>query len=953
MPTKYLKKIYSIRKKQEKKEKKGMKTKRTIFILLIFLIASSLTYSQFIPRAKLVGIVLLEDGSPCPGVTVTINSPSLILKEMVALTSTRGFYRFSEVPGGTYQVKFAMPGMKTIIREGIILSRGGSATLNLTLEPSPIEEEVTVVGKAPTVDLQHGGTKTTLTKDLLEGLPAYRDFHAIYNLVPGMYATSDGGGTVSFGSSARSHKITIDGMMISDIATGDTLLEPGFNTMEEVFVEQTAHKAEYGKVMGAIIQVVTKSGGNKFHGEVEALYRNKGFVSDNTKGTPLEGQYKGFDRQFEPGFSIGGPLKQDKLWFFLGGNMNSDYFYAFGYPLNNTVPNQLINKTRYMPLGKLTWQLDTKNKIVAQFNWRGLYNDHRGAGWWAAVSNTQKEDRGGWLASMQWTSTFSQDFILNVRAGYSDFHQDMLAKYTDRGRLIEQTTGVETGNRGFSGFYHRNRFQSGATGTYFVDDWMGSHEFKAGIDFEWAEEPIDEIYYGEPHLNQPGMWDDGFVAVEVGLWNGVPQWVWVGQSSAFRSTLTAVGGFFQDTWNPNRYLTLNLGARYDWGRGRIPEQYNKHTGDLINTQFDAMKWSQIAPRLGIIVDPWGDGKTALKASFSRYYSPVITQWFTHVNPASWTSFMAALNPDWSVNYLYGWYSPGQGVADEDLLNPYEDEFTFGFERELFEDFSFSVTGIFKWSKRWMDRVDRNHLDVELLKETGELSWNGYTPVTGIDPYNGEEITFYEMDDDGLWFDWYSVNITGSNRTYRGVEFKITKRMSHRWSMLTSYVWGRLTGLFSPGRGMSWGSTGFFDSPNDHVNADGKVEYQAEHQVKVQTVWLAPLGIDISVFYEFRSGEPFTRWVDAYTVFGGPLFQGQVWLRAEKRGSQRLPAQHRIDMRLKKNFRIGAASLYVWGDVFNLLNSNTTTWYGDNPYNYQQIFNIIAPRYFKIGVGYKF
>ncbi|GAG35234.1 unnamed protein product, partial [marine sediment metagenome] len=246
-----------------------------------------------------------------------------------------------------------MSGMKTLIREGIVVRAGGTTTLDITLELSPIEETVTVIGKAPTVDLQKTTTGTTFTESLIGNLPIPRYLADIYNAAPGMFART------SHGSDARSNKFLIDGVMHTDPVTGDPIMEVGFEAIDEVIVDTGGHQAEFGQAKGAVVQVITKSGGNDFSGEMNLFIRPLKLQDDNTQGTPFEGQFVGFDHQYLSGLSLGGPVKKDKVWFFGSFNLDKQVFYVQGFPYEEE-QNTPIKKDIYSPFLKLTWQIDAK-----------------------------------------------------------------------------------------------------------------------------------------------------------------------------------------------------------------------------------------------------------------------------------------------------------------------------------------------------------------------------------------------------------------------------------------------------------------------------------------------------------------------------------------------------------------------------------------------------------------
>lgn len=922
-----------------------MKSYRVCLALMALLIASSLAPAQTIPTGKLVGTVTDQDGAPLPGVSITIKSPSLILPQMSTESSEAGYFRFLTLPSGKYQVKFEMPGMKSVIREEMVVSAGLTTTLDLVLEQSPVEEEVTVIGKAPTVDLEKNKTGTTFTSDLLQGLPLPRDFHAIYNIAPGMFSRT------SHGSDARSNKFTVDGVMHQDPVTGDPIMEIGFNAIEEVIVDTGGHQAEYGSVKGALVQVLTKSGGNNFSGETPLFFRNKKMQSDNTKGTPFVGQFVGFDYRFQPGLSLGGPIQKDKLWFFTSMNIDSQVFYVQGFPAYGTQAEP-CHLDIYIPFLKFTWQLTPKDRIVASGYWHGYFQDNRDANQWRTVDTTFKEDRGGWLGTIQWTRTFTNNFLFNLKAAYYDFHQTLLAK-TNKPPYVDTKDSVITGGIGSDWWYTRDRFQLNQDATFFKDNWFGRHEFKAGMNFEYSFDSTDTQYYSDPRFE--GKFPAGFKAVDVTLVNGVPTWVWVGEEFTKDDDLIQLGLFAQDTWSPTKRLAVNLGLRYDYSLGRFPPQKRKGSDVWVNEKtINAMELHTVSPRLGLSFDPFGNGKTVLRAHYGRYHQPLIMILYYFGNPNQRRSFSVRLNPDWTEWYRTGVYEPTTNYIDPDIRSPYADEINFGFEREIIEDLSFSATFIAKWEKDLIEDVDSNHLNMDLLKKSGELKWTGYNEKKGIDPKTGQSITYYEMRPDFGTYRWYYTNIPGTLRKYRGLELKAIKRMSKNWAMQASYVWSKGEGLLNTTRDQSTGVSGYYNNPNVHINATGRLDFQREHMVRIQTIYIAPLGFLLSAHYQFGSGVPYTRSLRSLEAGLGSLYQGIVTILAEPRGTYQLPDQHLLDIRVEKDFRLGPGHLCLMADVFNVFNANTTTSVGVRTnVDFQRVYGILGPRYLSIGAAYRF
>lgn len=193
------------------------------------------------------------------------------------VTTEHGRYRFPALPPGTYSITFKLQGFKTLVREGIIVNVGVTTTLDVVLEQSALEENVVVTGQAPTVDIQRTVMTSTMTKDLLQNLPASRNISAFFNMAPGVT------GDVAHGSSERDNTYNIDGVNMTDPVTGTRAGTFSVDIMEELSIQTGALPAEYGSVRGAVVNAVTKSGGNRFSGPSSFFYQNKDLQSDNTK----------------------------------------------------------------------------------------------------------------------------------------------------------------------------------------------------------------------------------------------------------------------------------------------------------------------------------------------------------------------------------------------------------------------------------------------------------------------------------------------------------------------------------------------------------------------------------------------------------------------------------------------------------------------------------------------
>ena len=398
---------------------------------------------------------------------------------MSSVTNERGLFIFFNLPSGTYKVTFELQGFKGVIREGILVSATHTTTLDIALEQGALENTLTVVGQSPTVDLQKTQTGTTFTKDLITSLPLARDLSAIFNAAPGMFSRT------SHGSDARSNDFVVDGVKMQDPVTGDPYQTVPWNAIDEVEIETSNQKAEYGAVKGALVQVITKAGGNSFSGGVNFYFRDKSLQSDNTKGTPLEGKtFVGFRNQYLPGFSLGGPIKKDKLWFFASFDVDKNSSYIQGFPAPETIggatPESVpTQQDTYAPFVKLTFQPNKTSRIVGSGYFRQYYWDHRNASRWTVLDANAKENSAVWLGTIQWTKTLNDNLFFNLKSSYYSLHQYILAR-NELPPYVELTDGIVRGGYGSDWRYYRKRVQANADITYFVDDMDGEPRIQGG-----------------------------------------------------------------------------------------------------------------------------------------------------------------------------------------------------------------------------------------------------------------------------------------------------------------------------------------------------------------------------------------------------------------------------------------------------------------------------------------
>jgi len=909
-------------------------------------------FSQTGQTGKIQGTVFDEEGIPLPGVTVTISSPSLVAPEISRVTGANGVFRFPSLPPGTYLVTAKLEGFNDSIREGIIVSANKTTSFDITMGLATIEETITVTGQSPTVDRQTTTKTATIDDVFISTIPATRTFGTYFNMTPGVT-----GGT-SHGGSVRDNVYSIDGVNTADTAVGTEALFFSMDTVDEISVQTGGLSAEHGQVRGAIVNAVSKSGGNEFHGSASMYYRGEDFQSTNTKGTPLEGEETGFKYEMEPGINLGGPIIKDRLWFFANFSWWKQVSIVSGYPYDKEEETG-VDQLRPYPYLKLTLQPNQDNRFIVSYRHSDIRRNHRGATRYETEDTTWRQETPTHVINLHYTRFFGTNFFMNLKAFAYITDFSLYAK-NDEPYYWEYTTNLSSGSWGYDDLNPRDRYSIQADGTIYVEDLGGSHEIKIGAEYmlgatgrtlNFRRHPVNGMY-------------------AVYTYNGSP---WYGYWYALydvkeRSRNIAV--YLQDAWNISSRLTANLGIRFDSMAGIYPPQMeDEGTQELfgftynrgITESITAYTWNTFSPRLGLIFDATGDGKTMIKTSFSRYYMANLTQWVSRGNPNGWVSYGAYVNSDWTTGYVFSLsvsgpeYAPKYGYKDYDFKCPYVDEFIVGVEREIFEDASLGVRYIKKWDRNLIEDADANDIDIDKLLGSGEYDWINYSQVTGTDPYDGSTVTFWNQI--GVYpSEEYMINPPDAKRDYDGVEITFDKRYSNGWQLKLSYVWQNSRGLVGTDFSDSWSGTGYYENPNDHINAIGRFPYERRHQFKLQGMVRMPLGIHFGTYFRYLSGRRYTREIRSGDL-GVSLNQSPQTNYAEERGSSGYPPLYIWDVKLEKEFRFGRVAFAVFTDIFSVFNMNATTevyTVSSNPgIPFGDTEGIQDPRIFRIGARLEF
>lgn len=624
---------------------------RTFGLGLALCLVPAVSWAQ-----SIAGQVTDTTGGVLPGVTVEASSPALIERARVAVSDGQGRYLVTELRPGIYSVTFSLPGFRTVVREGIELTAGFTATVSIQMSVGAVEETVTVSGDSPVVDVQSVRTQAVMTRDVIDAVPTGRTVEAMGILIPGTGNLVGGGnaygvGVGGSGSMQQSPLVyrgnsrtvqQVDGFRMS-IGTNTSYSGDYFNNgmIQEVQYVTSGDAAE-SPGGGLRINMVPKDGGNTFAGSVFGGFTYGAWAQQNLdqrlRDRGLETSAD-IHRIWDVNPSFGGPLKRDRLWFQLTYR---------NWGVQKTVPGSFSEITGEPALDRghinstvlrLTWQINEKNKFATQYTRPPKWRDSWGLS--AAVSPEAaaiRDDPMIYNATNKWTATVSNRVL--VEAGLGLYTQQYTTWYrpdqvTSPGQTVryfpvtntpfdpyfpntDLTTGFQRGSYSGGHVLNLNHNRDWVASASYV---TGSHSLKVGLEVLDVQNRQSSEYRGDMTIR----WR-----------NGRPDSVFLRATPLYAvEEVVDLGLYAQDVWTFRR-ITVNGGIRFERFTGYVPEQWSP-PGTWVGARLtpevkDAPKWTDVSPRVGLSWDMFGDARTALKFNVGRYIDPTMTSFTSGLNP---------------------------------------------------------------------------------------------------------------------------------------------------------------------------------------------------------------------------------------------------------------------------------------------------------------------------------
>jgi hypothetical protein len=929
---------------------------RTVAAALAGLLGTAAAAAQ--TTGSIEGIVRDATGGVLTSVDVLVSSPYLQGARAVK-TDRDGRFWLPALPPGKYAVTAALAGFHPVTRP-ITVSLDAKSTIDFALEPA-VKEAISVSGEAPPIDMTSTTGGTNYTSAVIAHLPVDRNYADIVRANPAV--DTDRGDTQGrsvaltiYGATSAENQWIVDGVNTTNVFMGQQGKSINNEFVQEVEVKTDGYAAEYGRALGGVVNVITKSGGNNFRGDAFLYY--------DTSGTSARRVYTGEDQlvgesrltdysRLDFGADLGGFIVKDRLWFFAAYdriNFTGHVSPLAKTPYVTTAERFPLDEGDNLYSAKLTWNVAPQTTLVASvFADPSATSGAAGADPRLGPSGRVVEPPtilnrdpstwdstrvlGGTDYGLRATQLLGATGLLTFQASYHQDRNLLSAKNLVRTEDLTCADGTPTepctfpsvpnfatGGHGWidgqkdHNLSHRAQFRGDFT--LYAD----AHELKAGADYADAHSDMTYALSGGQLVQ---------VLNERGRTYYVHEYSAVSEThltqladGRFRANLREIGAYAQDSWKPAAGLTINAGLRWD---GEYLQDYQGVTRLSLTNQWQ--------PRLGIVWDPWHDGRTKVYASAGRFDfampTVAMTWWFANVTGVDSYNFdPLSLTPDPSVvpfapafddklpeqqarGYLTFYGGGPQGTpADRGIREMYQDELTAGVERLLDPTFTVGLKASYRRLGNGLeDRCD-------FLDADGNSYCAIINPGSGETYARGAAPNCEEQAPDFCPGDPVSPP---ARRLYRGIELLARKSFGKSAWLQASYVYSSLHGNYDgaineqnagpvPGRNTD------FDASALWYNAYGRLFLDRPHRFRFDGYWITPLRLSVGLQAYVASGAPLDK-LGYFDPYQTPL----IYL--VPRGSAgRMPTQWEANLTLGYPITLGPAIVTLQAYVYNLFNN---------------------------------
>jgi hypothetical protein len=885
--------------------KRAVATGSALFLLVLI-------SSAFAQTTGSIRGTVETQGTPLPGVTVEAKSPNL-QGTRTSTTDAEGRFNLTLLPPGTYTVTATLQGFATR-SESIPVGLAQNVTTRIELLAAATES-VSVTAAAGTVETESNTAGRNIDSKVFQSLPTGRNYASVAQLASGV--NTDASDTRNqaitvYGSTGLENSYLVDGANTTGIEIGSQGKVLNFEFIQEVDFKSGGYEAEFGGAQGGILNVVTKSGGNEFHGDVfgyldhDKMQANSKHLGELTsQGIPA-----GFQR-YDIGVDVGGFIVPDRLWFFGAYDhvRNTLTQQLTTPPFDETFADTDTDGDLYA--GKLTWRINDAHTVIGTV-FGDPTTDTGAVGPLFGPPSTYDGtvDVGGTDFGARYQGILSPQWLVTGQFGYHRENVSQLpAPGGDEVYFNDNTVDPVLASGGFGGVGGDGQFAPTKTLTRYdyradASVFLANHEVKAGFDFQRLNADVLRTTSGGQFVTILPPFDDdpqGRLVYHHLFFAGL-------DATTDAPTIAPViatpqhdifGAFVQDRWSVLPNLTVNAGVRWE-------KQLIK---GLDNITF--INVNHFSPRVGFAWDFLNDGKTKFYGSYSHFAEMIpMDMNIRSLNGErdgstfNFDPLELACDPEADTEdtpcEIRG---SALDDVDPDIRAPYGDEILVGFERQVGDSWTFGLRGIYR--------------SLRMVLEDGCVPPDACENYAFFNPGFSTEVCLEGVCQPAPQF--------GPGRRYfRGLEVTAQKRLADNWLLFASYLYGNLKGNYDGAFRAIGGFfarnpniTDDFDYPEFQVNAYGKLTLDRTHTVKLQAAYVFPFNLTVSASGYYQSGTPLSRlgWWNGYE--GPELF-------ITPRGSEgRSPDTYEVDFHLDYGLCVRGVTIHFLADLFNALNRQRT------------------------------
>ena len=804
------------------------------YLALFLVICPAPAPGQQAATATIEGVINDPNGAVVPGATVTAKNVETGFTREIQ-TDESGVYRLPLLPPGAYDLTVTAPNFTQARRGGVRLTVGQKLNLDISLSVTGGTETVNITAEVPIVETSRPSVSNSVNERAVSDLPVNgRNFIDFVTLTPGVVRDPRGGDLSFGGQRGTFNSLQIDGVDNNNLFFGQTLGRSGSgrapyqfsqDAVKEFQVNTNTFSAEFGRAAGGLINVITKSGTNEFHGTGFEFYRDRSLNANSLRfdaragsagtGALVPNTVKPAYHFHQFGGNIGGPVKRDRAFFFFdydGQRSTTPNVVAFGVvpPIAND-PSPADTQRGYQSLlpfqesytrgfnqdvylGKVDLQLDDANRIGFRYNRQNFTGRNlESSGATSALEHTGNSNVTTDTFTVTLNTAFSPRFLNEFRAQVARDREPGFANSDLPEANIAQggQTVIVIGRNNFSPRETtEDKYQLIDNVSYIT----GAHSFKGGLDVN-----IEKILnffpgqfggryffdsYAQYALNQPSRYAQAFAGVGT-----------TGPTS--KPNFNEFGFFLQDDWRISTGLTVNLGVRYDIQKLKAPPVFNpdpRLAAAGIDTSRLANDYNNVAPRFGFAWKPLASDRLVARGGYGLFYgrTPAIMLGTAHTQNALSVILIELAGNRLPPGFIYparfsdlsqvaafAPSTPSIYVFEKNYQQPYTQQASLGLEYGLTGDISVGASYLFVKGAHLQRTRDINLFAPAPYPAFGYPNFLRHPGVQGT------------PDRPVAGFARISQFESNANSNYNALVLQVKKRFSRRFQFDASYTFSKV------------------------------------------------------------------------------------------------------------------------------------------------------------------